>query len=245
MLADRSPDRNSAKDGLTRALLSEYQDSHHPLWTALLVLAYLPLIGRIASRIRTDIPASDEREQLVVTSFLEVIATIRPERNWICISLRRDVERRVFKDLHRERRMLRFVCPAEPEDLQRYEEQAVAGARLGGELWPETRRESSTAPLERYERDAATAYLTSRAGQLLDSEELALITATAIDGERIAAYVDRCHADLSDIDRYREYQRIKRRHSRAMVKLRHALAAEYERQRDARADRDVLPWAAA
>jgi hypothetical protein len=245
VLSNRSSDRNAEKDALTRALVSEYQDRRNPLWAELLILAYLPMMGRLCGRLRRDGVPDDELWQLALLAFLETVASITRSRKWLCLSIRRTVERRVVHHLGRERKMLRLVYPTHPDDLRVLEDRAVAGGLLGGNLWAETGPARGPISMEPDERDAAIAFLLEHAGHALGLEDINLVTATAINGERLTDYVAQRYPDLEDVARRREYQRIKRRHSRAMAKLRHVLADEHKRLREARADFDRWPRAAA
>lgn len=241
-LSNRTPNRYREKEAVTRALIVEAQAGNHRLWSAILVLAYLPMLMRLSGRIRSDVPEKGERDQLVVTSFLEAIRTIRRDRTWLCLSIRRITERCVWQHLGRERKMHRFICSVDPDDLRRLEAAAVAGDLLGDGPWAEIRPTAGTRGLEADEREAAIAYLHTHAGHVLDPEEVAIVTTTAIDGERLTGYIERLYPYLDQLARQHQYQRLKRRHSRAMAKLRLLFADHWERMRSGE---DELPWVAA
>ena len=101
---------------------------------------------------------------------------------------------------------------------------------------------SATAPNghrgPRNPKDAATvvSLLVEHGGDILDGECFDLVTATSICGRRIPEYLERVAPELERKDRSREYQRIKRRHSRAVARLRPLL----EHLRCPRGDADLL-----
>jgi hypothetical protein len=241
VLADMSRGRNMEKDAITRALVAETQETQHPFWPVLLLLAYWPMVCRLSGRIRSSERDPSERLQLVVAAFIEVISSIPPQRPWICMSLRRRTERKVFQHLGRERRQRRVIGSIEALEPQQHE---AALARLfhSGVAWPPTRPEAAGEGLEPDEQNACVAYLREHAEHVLDDEELALVTATLVLGQRLTDYVREHHQHLDDIARQHLYQRLKRRHSRAMTKLRDALATRWERLKTAKAEADAWPW---
>lgn len=223
VLGNASPERNAEKDVLIRALLSEFQKSRHPYWSGTLILAYLPMMKRLARACR-DVLSADDGEQFVVRCFLEVIASLSFERNWLCLTIRRKTERRVFQHLRHQRRLDALLSPMAPDELVNHQ----GAACDPHDLWPPSRLASADRGLDPEEQDACAAFLAKHASGVLDPEELDLVTTTLVHGERLTSRVERCFPDLDDDDRDREYQRIKRRHSRAIGKLRRAMASLWE-----------------
>ena len=223
VLGDESPRRYAEKDAVTRALVREYQERPHAFWGAVLVLAYSPMLNRLRGRIRGDAFAPDDLDQLVVTTFLEVVDTYPLDR-WadrICLRLRQSTERRVFRALRDEQRVLDFVRSEEPDDLLLHEQLLVQADRERG--WPDTRPAPRHGP-DPKEVASLVTFLVRHAGDVLEQSRLDLVVATMVRGERLSAYVDRVYPDLEPAERRRTYQRIKRRHSRTLVRLREVLA---------------------
>jgi hypothetical protein len=89
--------------------------------------------------------------------------------------------------------------------------------------WPEPR------PIPRRGLDPvdwsdAVRFLVQHAGHALTDEQLELMIATLVVGERLPEYVRRRNPDLRPDEFRRIYQRIKRRHSRTLALLRETLA---------------------
>jgi len=237
VLADRSRDRNRDKDAITRALIAEYRESKKSYWLAAILVAYAPMMRRLRRGCcGNDIPP-DELDQLMITKLIDTIDTCPLDRAWLCRELCRCTRRHVFKYLNTENAMRRLVCSVAPDQLA-YDE--ATEAMLMASDSAESVHGSAAAAIGRdpEERAICIAYLRDRAGDALDSEKLDLVIATRIDGERLTRYVARHYPASSNTERRRVYQRIKRRHSRAMAKLRKVFAGEWQRVRLARAAQD-------
>ena len=62
------------KEALTRALVAEQQATPSSYWSAVLLLAYYPMLSRLRHRIYGDSVASCDLDQIVITTFLSVVA---------------------------------------------------------------------------------------------------------------------------------------------------------------------------
>ena len=217
--------------------MAEYRESKKSCWLAAILVAYAPMVRRLRRGCcGNDIPP-DELDQLMITELIDTIDTCPLDRRWLCMELCRCTRRRVFKYLNMERAMRRLVCSVAPDQLA-YDE--ATEAMLMASDSAESVHGSAAAAIGRdpEERAICIAYLRDRAGDALDSEKLDLVIATRIDGERLTRYVARHYPASSNTERRRVYQRIKRRHSRAMAKLRKVFAGEWQRVRLARAAQD-------
>ena len=61
------------KDIITRAIISEHKAHPGPFWTAVLLLAYSPMLGGLRGRIFGDAFDREDLDQLVVDAFLSVV----------------------------------------------------------------------------------------------------------------------------------------------------------------------------
>jgi hypothetical protein len=222
VLGDGSKGCYAEKEALTRALLCECKREPHPFWNAVLCVAYYPMLARLRWRIRGDAIDPDDLDQIVISAFLEVVRDFplsrRPDRT--CMFLRQKTERRVFKRVRTEQRDLDRVRPDDPANISRSQARLEA---LGlPARWPETEPDPERWP-DPIERAAQVSFLAKHAGDVLDGDKLELVATTLVQGEVIRTYVDRVHPSESPLDRRRAYQRIKRRHSRTIARIREAL----------------------
>ena len=215
-LDDERKSAYPARDALTRVLLAEHQRSPSSFWSAVLLLAYYPMLSRLRHRIFGDaIPAGD-LDQVVIMSFLSVVAEfpLDKKRDRTALHLRQMTAREVFRIVREDQRHQEIVRLTDPVVLERVDDP----------VWPEQRPNGQRGPRNPGDAVAAVSLLVEHAGDLLDGECFDLVTATSICGRQISRYLDRVAPDLDGDERARVYQRIKRRHSRALARLRPALA---------------------
>lgn len=215
VLSDDSHVRYDEKEALTRALIAEQQSRPSSFWAAVLLVAYYPMLSRLRHRIYGDALADDDLDQLVMTSFLAVVADYPLDAGLdrTPMRLRQRTERQVFRVVCAEQDELLLFRSGPPEDIE--DEEHVR--------WPEVRPNGKPAPRNPIDTADAVTLLVEHAGRLLDGETFDLVTATLICGRRITSYVDGALPDLDPGERRRVYQRIKRRHSRALARIRPAL----------------------
>ena len=173
-------------------------------------------------------------DQLVLTAFLEVVSAFSLKENTsrTCMLIRQTTQRLVFKLLRAEQVEQENVRPADLQDLARRE--VMLANLLNGDgldeehhlSWPVTSPSKKSLPSQG-ERDRLVTFLVDHVGDDIEEDRLNLVIATQIRGERLSNVVRRLYPELSDGDRQRMYQRIKRRHSRALVRLREILADLY------------------
>lgn len=216
VLGDERRDGYADRDALTRALIAEHQRSPSSFWSAALLLAYYPMLSRLRHRIYGDaIPAGD-LDQIVVTMFLSVVTEfpLDKKRDRTAMRLRQRTERRVFRLVREDQRRQEVMRLADPVELE----------WLDDPQWPEQPGDDHRGPRNAKDAAAAVSLLVEHAADVLDGEAFDLMTATTICGRKIPAYLRSVAPDLEGDERTRIYQRIKRRHSRALAKVRPALA---------------------
>ena len=215
VLADNDCASYAEKEALTRAVIAEQQARPNSFWAALLLVAYYPMLSRLRHRIYGQAVAAEDLDQLVVASFLGVVANypLDPPLDRTPMRLRQRTERQVFRVVCAEQDELRNYRSGPPEELADGEH-----AR-----WPGIRHSGAPAPSNPIDAADAVILLVEHAGPLLDGEMFDLMTATLICGRRIKHYLRHRLQNLDRCERRRFYQRIKRRHSRALARIRPAL----------------------
>lgn len=227
VLSDWAPERYHERERLTRALVTELQRLPHPLWGNMLQLAYYPMLSRLRHRILGDAVTGHDLDQLVATTFLEELHEISlesiPDR--LCMHLRQNTQRRVFRRLRDEQRILDTFYLRAPNDMswlaeKHYEPEEDDGMSQEQVcLWPAvTPTENDEANLQ--DQEEMLEFLIQEAGKILKREELELVFSTLVMGERLTKHALNLCGSASLAEQRRTYQRIKRRHSRARAKLR-------------------------
>ncbi len=215
ILADDGKKPYAEKEALTRALIAEQQVSPSSFWASVLLVAYYPMLSRLRHRIWGDTIPAEDLDQLVVTCFLAAVSDYpadgRLDRT--ALRLRQRTERRVFGVVRREQDERQQVTPVEPEIFE----------ELEVERWPEVRDESPRGPRNAMEAADVVSLLVERTGDMLDGETFDLVTATIVCGKRIPVFLERLLPDLPSDEKNRVYQRVKRRHSRALKRIRPVL----------------------
>jgi len=236
-LEARDPGTYLEKEALARALIAEQQATSGAqpdagstsFWASVLLVTCYPMLGNLRARIAgTDLPAED-LDQLVVATFLEVVTTfpLDRHRDRTFMRLRQQTRRQVFRHLAEHRRQDDLLWPAEMEVLD----------ELGEATWPESPGQAPVERSEPVEFAAAVTLLVERAAGVLDGAGFDLVTATLVCGRRIQCYIQRTFPGLAPDDERRLYQNIKRRHSRAVGRLRGVMTPHGPRAGQAQ------PWA--
>lgn len=209
-MADERADSWTDREALTRAFLAEHQrDGAHGVWSALLLLAYFPMLSHLRFRLRSETLDGQDLDSIVISSFLEVIATLDLDavRDRTAMQLRQRTQRKVFHLLGRARAEHRYVALA-TEVPARLREHISSASPHPAE------RENS----EQADSEQTVAQLLAVAGHELPPEQLEIVVATVLRKERLRSYARRCAADGETAERV--YQRLKRRRTRAMDRLR-------------------------
>jgi hypothetical protein len=85
------------REALLFAVLAEAQKAPHPLWQGLLVHAFAPMLRRLRGSLAGD--DADELDQLVLSGFLEALASLpaSTRAEYISVMLWRQTSRNVFR----------------------------------------------------------------------------------------------------------------------------------------------------
>jgi hypothetical protein len=182
-------------------------------------------------RLLSETLSKAELDQLVLTAFLEVINDydLGDSANRTCMLVRQETQRLVFRLVRLAQVEQEVVRPVDRIELRRRESD-LADLLSGGDSegdtplrWPET-SPPEEAPLSENDQARLTAFLLRHAGGHIEEDRLALVIARHIRGQKLSHVVRRLYPELSGEERRRTYQRIKRRHSRALVRLRELFA---------------------
>ena len=212
-LQDTSERTYPRRDELSRVFITESQRSRHPSWAAALTVAYLPMIRRLRSRLVSESVGRGDLDQLVLESFLTVIAAfpLAKRTDRAPMYLRQDTQRAVFRALKLEQR--------DTVDFRRMLEE------LGDELETDPVRLSASGDENNEEEQRELSHMLR--GHL-DRARLAegvadLVCRTTVGGENIAAFVRELAPGADEAERYRIYNRLKRRRELALKRLRSRL----------------------
>jgi hypothetical protein len=217
VLGDESERRWAEREALTRALVAEEQTRPGPLWAALLLAAYYPMLSHLRHRIHGHDLDPEDLDQLVVSTFLEVVRAfpLAERRDRTSMHLRQMTQRRVFRHLREEHVARLLIAPDEIEEL----------GPISPDAWPERRppRQRHKVRAEPVDDRVVVTLLTTRAA-CLGRDQIDLVITTIVRGERLRCYVERTYADRDPVERGRIYQRLKRQRSRTLARLRILLA---------------------
>jgi hypothetical protein len=191
------------RDRLTCALLAEEQARPAPLWCALLVLAYFPMLATLAGRLKRDRDRELDIDELVLYAFLDAAhALAAAGLSEFAISRLRQVTRRgAFRRLHDAR------------EEQRRQKQFV------DELPDEVVDEADLARWRREEVDQTLRLLVTKAPEA-HRLGLDVLFATTLEGETLEGYAARTLPGAGAEERVRQMAALKRTRSRAMARLR-------------------------
>lgn len=226
-LDDFSEDVYAESEALTRALLTEAQESRHPFWTMVLQIAYHPMLCRLRSRIYGNAVPPDELDHMVSVSFLDAIleVPIDPKYDHLPLRLRQATQRKLFRYLRDEQRLKTNVQLADHDDIRWMAEEYYVpegddpSSHKWECLWPATTPPEHT-ELDLEDQQRQVALLVEYAGDSLTLEQLDALVATHVCGQRLVDHAMRVTRGQPPATRRRSYQRIRRSHSRAKEKLR-------------------------
>jgi hypothetical protein len=194
------------RDRLTCALLAEQRARPAPLWCALLVLAYFPMLAALAGRLKRDRDRDLDVDDLVLHAFLDAAhALAAAGLSEYAISRLRQVTRRgAFQRLHdvrEERRRQKQFLDELPDELA---------------------DDADVARWRREEVDRTLRLLVDRAPEA-HRPGLDLLFATTFEGETLEGYTARALPDAGPEARARHAAALKRTRSRALARLREGL----------------------
>jgi hypothetical protein len=199
---------------LTRALVAEFQKRPTPFWTSALLVAYYPMLSRLRHRILGNILDERDLDQLVVTCFLQAARALRLSEtpDWTAVRLRQRTARRVFMAIRYEQKEKHDSFSS--SELVPILEQSVKANTLC-ELYDYQNSNDQSVPEE------SVALLLDLAAHHISEENLDLIISTFLKREKLRDYASRVNYNHEPEERV--YQRLKRRRSRVIVRLRRLL----------------------
>lgn len=189
-LADADP---AEREAVVVALLIEHRASASPLWQALLLAAFEPLLVRM--RVRLGHRGDEDLDQRILLGFFEALATVRTDRvavlgiRWAVL----DVVKTIIRDERRE-----------PETIPFDEEHHASDA-------------IDAAPATRIELAEIARLVAARGGDALVD---ALFATNA--GESLADYVRRTYGDAGEKARACAYGRLHRARQEVLAAVRRA-----------------------
>jgi len=200
VLHDTNEQGKKHRDRLSWELVYAFQTYKRPLWTALLVAAYHPLLCGLRSRWK-QFDDDEEFDQVVVLQFLEVATKLPLEQVEKCIPLRLKFD---------TKRALETLVAARTTDLEGRVDVEV-------EQLCDLRTESDQPGGEAVFCPVpdSVAEVREMARAVFSAEDLDLVE-LRLRGESLRAHVYRL---LPGDDAETEYQRLKRKQSRALSKL--------------------------
>ena len=216
VLATEGALRYAEKDALTIALISEQQRRPSSFWSSVLLVAYYPMLSRLRHRIFGDAFPAEDLDQLVIESFLSVVAgyPVGSVQDRTALRLRQQTEKLVFRAVCDEQDRQELFRPIPNESLEDIEH----------DEWPEGKKSSVPEYLHPSDAAEAVSLLVEHVGPMLDGATFDMMTATLVCGQRIGGYLEAVFPQMPADERRRTYQRIKRRHSRTLKRIRSALS---------------------
>jgi len=211
-LADTREETYPERSALIHELVIEQHNEPHPLWAAALLLAFYPMLVRLRSRIAETTVLNDELEQIIVTSFLSVIAQCNPQKipDRIAVWLKHQTRRRVFKSLSRSRL-------SQKTEIHDTIDKIIIEKGSG---WPEFKTEDHKDLYNPKDATRAVLALLDYGSELLDAECFDLVITTAYCQKTLISYVRRISTNLDIESSSRLYERTRRRYHRAISRLR-------------------------
>lgn len=212
VLSKEGSETYAEKDALTLEIVVEQRMNPSSFWTAVLLVAYYPMLSRLRHRIWGDAFLSDDLDQLVVTGFLTVVAEfpIESRRSHTAVKLRQRTERFVFGMVRQQQRERRKETLVEPEELE----------FLSGEPWPETKDKGPPSPRNAIDSADAVSFLVEQVGDMVDGQTFDMVTATLVCGRRVSFFLDQLRPGLSQEERRLAYERIRKHRSRTLTRIR-------------------------
>ena len=211
-------DAYAEKEALTRACIAEQQASPSSFWASALLVAYYPMLSRLRYRIYGDTLLDEDLDQVVVASFLSVVAEfpLHDKQDRTAMYLRQMTQRLVFQWVRQELREQRLVILlVEPEQIHDLKDEAPLPDRTPWSL-------GHLAHL--VDGDSLRLLLASRFGDVVDQSKLDLVLSTMLRGEHLNRQVDRLYPDTPPDERERIYQRLKRQRERTIGRLREEIS---------------------
>jgi hypothetical protein len=214
-LASDARRRLPERELIVWSLVSEQRRRPHPVWAAILAAAFAPMLRLLRARLRPDQLNADELNQLVLTTFLFVVTEF-PGRGpgYTAIALRQLTRRAVVNVMRAADDEYEASEPMPPEGLAEVGHEHEPGAAFCGPLRKPTLEEA----------DALFELLLETVGTSVPADHLDLVRATMLRGEPLEDYVRRLYPRAPASDQRRLYERVKRRRTRVIQRMREPLA---------------------
>ena len=211
-LESRSNTSDERRHAIVAELVREHRATKSAMWSKALVVAFYPAMQALRARLALGGVGLEEIDQVIVTGFLNAIAAL-PEKalgHFAAFRICRRMERYVFRFLASERGFRRLTTSAHEDDT------AVVPQVVGDGPDPTA-----------YDRVALGFLLRCAGKHGVSPSTLALLEVTAFEGTSLSALAKQIEPHDAHT-RKRLYERLKRRRSRALRRLR-ALADVPER----------------
>ncbi len=206
------------KDALTRAMIHERQQHPDPLWNAMLLVAYFPLLCCIRRQLVSDVVRGKDLDQLLMVVFLLVVRHFRLDRapDRVPMRLKQATRRKVFQ-------LLRIARKDHNRFLDLYECAKVVG---GINPFEESTSDKCKEPWD----PEMVALLNDVASEYEEPENLDLIVSTILRREKLKDYIARTHEYEAGETPARVHERYKRRRTRARMRLKILLGRVFRAQ---------------
>lgn len=103
LFGDETRETTKQRDRLTRVLIAEHRLRKSSFWSTVLFIAYYPMLVSLRFRLRSVPHTSDELDQLVMSTFLEVLESAPVDGvTRMSLHLRRQTARELFRTIRWE-----------------------------------------------------------------------------------------------------------------------------------------------
>lgn len=210
-LESRGNTSDERRHAIVAELVREHRATKSAVWSKALVVAFYPAMQALRARLALGSVGREEIDQVIVTGFLSAIAAL-PDKalgHFAAYRICRRMERYVFRFLATERGFRRLTTSARDEDT------FVAPRVMGDGPDPTA-----------YDRVALGFLLRCASKHGVSPSTLSLLEVSALEGTSLRALVRQIEPRDAGTQK-RLYERLKRRRSRALQRLR-ALADDPE-----------------
>jgi len=195
-LASTAKSSPQARNAIIVALLEEHRTGANPLWQAILITAFKPMLVHLRFRLKRK--GDEDLDQRVLVAFLNALRTVRMG-DYAAIALRWATEKEVFLSVHKE---LRTAIPA-----CEFDEETHPHDVFGVEQRDRERAAEILALLEAHGDELVEVVLATHAGD-----------------ESLQELVDRKCAGKSASERACEYRRLARARQLVVEEIRASLS---------------------
>ena len=218
VLAEQQADRWPEKETLTRTLVAEAQARNSPMWGGMLIVAYAPMLHRVACKLRARPTEVEDLDSLLIVVFLGVVdgLVLSTTEQRTCSALRFgtwNALERVFRAAARTNEHvvdLAFLGNGDNDVPSVENLVSTCGARWdSGERLGRRRRRD----LGRGDVQEVASLIRERASDL-GEERLQRFVERTVGGLTTRAYIEKHHPGVSGAEGQLLYERHKRDHTR-------------------------------